>query len=187
MSHRYPHSLNTMSQNERWKPNTEWPHWGRDVLDHGHAIFNIAKQLDLLGLRAWTPIIVQWMGSYDGFEMHLLPELDPLNAVLTVLTEFAVNADKRVPASDVQRYQRKTEIASEFIGLPFIAYRAHWYNRPRKICRGWEPLQQTWMRFIESGEEADELWVSPTNHSPRPDLQTLQQFLLAPSKPGSIS
>ena len=174
-----------MHQNQRFTLAPEWPHWGRDTMDHGHAIFCIARQLSLLDLRDWTPTIVHWLGMYDGLEMHLPPEDDPFGAVLKVLVDFVVNV-RNVSTTTLQRTQRKAAIVNDLLDQQFIFWRANWSDRRTKIPREWHPLKQSWMAFIESGETAEELWFHKTESWPNPCLHDLQRFLLTPPCPGFV-
>jgi hypothetical protein len=174
-----------MRQHERFALPQEWPHWGRDTMDHAHAVFCIARQLALLDLRDWTPTMVHWLGMYDGLEMHLPPEEDPFAAVLQVLTNFVMFSHGST-FNALQRNQRRATIVTVLLDLPFMCWRASWGDQRMNKQRDWKPLEQSWMSFIESGERIEHLWLNKIEKWPNPSVHDHQRFLLPQIGPSPL-
>ena len=73
------------SQHEPHTANPHWPHWGRDALDHGHAIFAIAAHLRSMGMEHWLDRLTRWLSHYDGFERYVEEGHDPCVCVRDLL------------------------------------------------------------------------------------------------------
>lgn len=85
-----PETPKALSQHEPHRSNPEFPHWGRDELDHSHAIFAIAAHLRTLALEHWTPRIVRWLSFYDGIERWVDPGQEPCLCVRDLLASYVL-------------------------------------------------------------------------------------------------
>ena len=85
-----PETPKALSQHEPHRSNPEFPHWGRDELDHSHAIFAIAAHLRTLALERWTPRIVRWLSFYDGIERWVDPGQEPCLCVRDLLASYVL-------------------------------------------------------------------------------------------------
>lgn len=157
--------------------NADWPHWGRDAMDHGHAIFAVAAYLRALGLAQRVDRFIQWLAHYDGFERYVDEGQDPCICVRDVLARHAIQAS-RTAASCQQ--QLLWQIVQDILQLDFLRYRAFWGKGA--LCDGnarvWNPLKQTWLSFIEYHLPGEEIWVWQSDLPPYPPPQLLREHLL---------
>lgn len=172
-----PISPRLRTQHEPLQPNMAYPHFGRDELDHAHAVYSIARSLEQLGLADWLPVIVRWLGHYDGIERWLEDEFDPAIAVRQTLVRHAAtqgHADSTL--SCAQAGALKQAIVEDLLELDFVRYRADWGPYPKGRLR-WDPLHQSWLSFLTLGEASENLslWPSEQNSAYR---QELAVFLL---------
>lgn len=163
-----------------------YPAFGRTVLDHAHAAYSVVMLLQRLGLSSWTERLLTWLASYDGLEEHL--DCDPACSTRDVLFQHAVTCppvrEVRLRPPDVAR--RKSAIVDDLVALDFIRCRAYWGPFLVK-CRSWNPLEQTWLNFLETGPEWDDgeiglhIWTQ-LNGVPE-HLPAIRRFLLGPDAP----
>jgi hypothetical protein len=165
-----------------------YPAFGRTPLDHSHAPYCVVMLLQRLGLSCWTGRVLTWLASYDGLEQHL--DCDPACSTRDVLfhhvlTQAPVPAGP-LSAADIAR--RKRSIVDDLLTLEFLRCRAYW--GPFLVKRlAWEPLQQTWLNFLEAGPEwpdADNGLHIWTQHRGGPDhRRAVRVFLLGPGHGGA--
>lgn len=164
----------------KWhQPNPEFPNFGRDALDRGHAIYSIIEHLNTLGLKDWVPQFTHWLSQYDGLEMYAEDEEDPALCVRQVLAAYcARDSDSREQGGAL-----KTKIVADILELNFVRYRAHWGVDlvPDEQSRKWEPLKMSWFEFLQQGDpehptEALHIWIS--DKFPRPTFDELREHLL---------
>ena len=157
--------------------NAGWPHWGRDEMDHGHAIFAVAAYLRALGLHRQVERFIQWLGHYDGFERYVNEGQDPCMCVRDVLAGYA-NGCKAAKASGANE-ELLHKIVQDIARLDFLRYRAFWSTGA--LCDGharlWNPLKQTWLSFIEYHLPGEEIWVWQSELQPYPSLPLLREQL----------
>lgn len=132
-------------------PCKEYPRFGRDALDHAHAPYAIVMLLQQMGLAAWSPVLLGWLGRYDGLEEHLHLDEDPARCARDVLMRHAIQA---VPAdagrslSPEALRERKALIVQDLLELVFMRCKAYW--GPFLVRRVvWNPLEQPWMAFLD--------------------------------------
>ena len=180
-----PETPKALSQHEPHRSNPEFPHWGRDELDHSHAIFAIAAHLRTLALEHWTPRIVRWLSFYDGIERWVDPGQEPCLCVRDLLASYVLclrsadrphNADT---ATSMDASQLKQRIIDDLLCLDFLRYRAYWSRRMAQDGNAlvWVPLQQSWLSFVELARPGDELMVYLTACRITPPLETHRVFL----------
>lgn len=169
------------------QPNPEWPHWGRDALDHGHAIFAIASHLRTLALSAWFERLSNWLARYDGFERYVDEGCDPFICVRDCLAKLVASLHRpagqpepaTTPASGDGLLER---VVDAILSQEFLRYVAYWgrglLHEPG--ARVWNPLEQPWMEFVEAGREGEELLVWRAHYLPiQPTLAQHRAVLLA--------
>ncbi|WP_374008263.1 hypothetical protein [Delftia lacustris] len=169
------------SQLKSHQPDPEFPHFGRDALDHSHAIYSIIDHLTTLGLKGWVPQLTKWLAQYDGLEMYAEDEEDPHLCVRQVLANHC--SAKNSKDGQPQGEALKARIVEDILELNFIRYRAHWGIdlAPDKHSRKWEPLKMSWFSFLQQGDpehptEALHIWI--TDKFPRPTFDELRAHLL---------
>lgn len=158
----------------------------RTTMDRSHAVFAIAGHLRALGLRNWVGRIVQWLSRYDGLEEYVEPEDEPLVCVRDVLFRHVCRIGRWVAeippchtATDAM-LQLKNRIIDDLLKLNFVRYAAFWGDEPvpSDTCRRWQPLQQSWLEFLESRQEGDHLWIWQRSEGPNPSEISLREYLL---------
>lgn len=170
--------------------NPEWPHFGRDALDHGHAVFTIADHLRILGLQAWTNRLLKWLAHYDGFERYVEEDAhDPVLCVRDLLMRHVIGQGQKGPgpvgrehADAQQAWQQECKhlIVNDILRQEFLRYRAFWGANPmpQPISRHWQPMEQSWLSFIENHRPGELLWVWLSPREPKPSLSLLRAHLL---------
>ena len=141
------------------QPNPEWPNWGRDALDHGHAIFAIAAHLRTLGLSSWFERLSAWLARYDGFEKYVDEGCDPFICVRDALAGVVL----QIKGGRGQRKRTAVlkEVVEVILAQEFLRYVAYWgrglvHDRDARV---WNPLAEPWMEFLEQGADGQELIV----------------------------
>lgn len=174
------------SQHEPLLANPQWPHWGRDPLDHGHAIYAIAAHLRTLGLESWFIRLARWLSHYDGFEHYVEEGHDPCISVRDLLASYVTRW--RTPTTAPAAAARpggepalKNRVLEDILRLDFIYYRAYWGRGliHEADARVWNPLAQPWMHFLEIGRPGEELLSWRALMPPRPTLAEHRAVLLA--------
>lgn len=102
----------------------------RERLD---ALDRIGCHLDALGEPEWHGIIVEWLHQFDGLELYLWPENDPIMQVLGVVQGY-VEQERSVSPED---------LAHDLAGLAFVGLAA----RRETGGERWDPLSEkfdTW-------------------------------------------
>lgn len=182
----YPLTARARSQHEPLIANQAFPHWGRDSLDHGHAIFAVSHHLSSLALDDWTARVVRWLSHYDGFERWVDEGHDPCMCVRDLLASY-VGRWRSLPSSLEQRpamacktSQLKHQIVDDLLKLNFVRYRAFWGRDqvPDETARMWNPLLQPWLSFVESGKPGEGLVVFEAIQKLHPPLHAHSAFLL---------
>jgi hypothetical protein len=129
-----------------------FPALGRTVLDHAHASYCVVLLLQPLGLSSWSERLLTWLGSYDGLEEHL--DCDPACSTRDVLFQHAVACPpvRGIHLRPAAVARRKAAIVDDLLALDFLRCRAYWgpFLDQR---RAWNPLEQTWLSFLETGPE----------------------------------
>lgn len=167
-------------QFEAPRPDPCYPHFGRDEMDHAHAIFCIAQSLASLGLSDWLPRLVQWLGHYDGLETMLEDQDDPAICVRQVLLQHVVDrskiqqAGRRLDAESLKR-----AIVQDLMKLDFVSFRAY-LGEVGQHRTYWEPLKQSWLRFRE-GRLSEEHLGGWYTENVQPIVQQVSDFLLCGS------
>jgi len=188
------HPPRLQAQLSALQANPEWPHFGRDALDHGHAVFTIVEHLRILGLQTWTNRLVKWLAHYDGFERYVEDDAhDPILCVRDLLMRHVIGQGQRQghkgPARSnhdpgetcpVAPQALKSLIVNDILRLEFLRYRAFWGANPvpQSTSRHWQPLTQTWLSFIEHRLPGESLWVWLSPREPLPSLSLLRAHLL---------
>ncbi len=172
------------AQHEAPRPDPDYPQLGRDEMDHAHAVFSIARSLDQLGLSAWLPTLIQWLGQYDGLETMLEDQYDPAICVRQVMLQHVVQHAMESPragdAADASALKRA--IVRDLLQLDFVCYCAY-FGEPQKPRLIWRPLEPSWLRFRE-GREGEEQLCGWYSENVQPYLNQLSTFLLSDG-PGS--
>ncbi|WP_407280383.1 hypothetical protein U5817_08325 [Aromatoleum evansii] len=122
------------------------------------AIVTIGHFLEGLGEPGWRSVLLGWLGRYDGLEVYLYLEDDP---VLTVRDLLARYVEALRPADPVR-------LAADLAALPFCRYRA------QRGDEKWRPLAETFSSFCRG--TTVEVWES---ERPAPPPQVLENWLLA--------
>ena len=174
-----PETPKALSQHEPHRSNPEFPHWGRDELDHSHAIFAIAAHLHSLALEHWTPRMVRWLSFYDGIERWVDPGQEPCLCVRDLLATYVLRFSGADRARKANTGQLKQCIIDDLLRLDFLRYRAYWSRRMAQDGNAlvWVPLQQSWLSFVELARPGDELMVYLTDCRITPPLETHRVFL----------
>ncbi len=169
------------------QPNPGWPHWGRSDTDHSHAIFAVTAYLCFLGLGQHVGAFVRWLGHYDGFECWVEDEAhDPVISVRDTLAVYAAGSGTLLSASsDAQAVLR--DVVQRICRLPFMRYRAFWGRSVVRdaTSRLWNPLEQSWLSFIEEHRAGEKLWVWEGEKPLAPAATLLR--VLAPAQSGHSS
>jgi hypothetical protein len=126
------------------------------------ALVSIGHQLAALGQPAWHDVVVDWLGHYDGLEVYLYPEEDPVVLVHAVLQQYIAQGRRLTPEG----------LAHDIAALPFVALAA------RRLSHGprWNPLAEQFSSWTE-GDLVD-VWEALEPGSIRDMTQTrlLVQF-----------
>lgn len=170
------------SQHEPHVANSGWPNWGRDALDHGHAVFAMAAHLKSLNLTGWITTVVNWLGHFDGFEAYVEEGDDPIIAVRNLLASYVARLRPGRLLGDLAlaAHELKQHIVDDLLGMEFLRYRAYWgrglVHEPD--ARVWNSLAQPWLEFVESGEPEEQLMVWRSGDRPYPALDEHRLALL---------
>ena len=153
------------SQHEGALVNHAFPHWGRDALDHGHAIFAIVSHLQGLKLEAWASRVVHWLSFYDGIERYVDYEHDPCVSVRDLLASYLLNL--RPLGGFNPPFDLRSAIIRDLVKLEFLRYRAYWgkgliHDADARI---WSPFKQTWLSFLDQGKPDEHLMVFMTDET----------------------
>lgn len=146
-----------------------WPSQGRDVTDREHAVYSIVRHLDLLKLAGWSHTLLLWLANYDGFEVYMPDEDDPVKRVKELLGKYVTQG----------KTPEMGRIAVDLCAMPFLMHRAAWVTESvdRRARRDWMPLSQPWLEFVETRAPGEELHVW-TSTNPFPPLEMLRHHLL---------
>ena len=173
------------SQLEPHVANPEWPHWGRDALDHGHAVFAISAHLRTLGLEHWLPRLMRWLSHYDGFERYVEDGHDPCVCVRDLLASYVtrfrvLQSPPLIRTLACHPGELLKSVVNDILRLDIVYYRAYWgrglYHD--QDSRAWNPLNQSWLSFIESGRPGEELFSWRAHVPPKPTLDQHRTVLL---------
>ena len=90
------------------------------------GVMTISHYLESLGEPGWRGVLLQWLGRYDGIEVYMFPEEDPVLAVQELLGAYVEQGKSLDPE----------EFSAELADLHFCHYRARRDSDRKK----WEPL-----------------------------------------------
>lgn len=121
------------------------------------AVITIGHFLEGLGEPGWRSILLRWLGQYDGLEVYLYPEDDPVLAVRDLLAGYVDLLEPLDPA----------RLAADVSALPFCHFRA------QRGGERWEPLVEPFTAFCRGATV--EVWES---ERPHPRREVLQNWLL---------
>lgn len=156
---------------------TDWPKFGRDVLDTQHVPFAIAGHLAELGLETWTHHLLTFLSRYDGLESRIEhPQDVPLVAVRDLLAEFTMYRQVVV-----DKGRLKQSIAQRISRLAFVYCRVMWVNPKTQEYRNWNPLREKWLDFVDDNKTlTNELrtWSAP---KPNPPPMAIECYLMGQS------
>lgn len=122
------------------------------------AIVTIGHFLEGLREPGWRSVLLRWLGRYDGLEIYLYPEDDPVLSVRALLARYVEASSTADPA----------RLAADLSALPFCRYRAKRGNEK------WQPLAEPFSSFCRG--TTVEVWES---ERPMPPREVLQDWLLA--------
>ncbi len=144
---------------------SSFPYLGRDQMDRQRAIFTITESLNFLGHEARTSTLVRWLGRFDGLEMHLEEDQDPILCVRKLLLQSVGNQPSDSNASSLCTWEW---LISSILRLDFVQTHSGWGSDTRSRIK-WDPLAQTWLEFLEEGREGETLttWMPGSGN---PDL-----------------
>lgn len=117
----------------------------RHLADETHAVYAIARYLNLLKLHGWCDVLMLWLGQYDGLERYLEPSENPPVAVRELLAGYVASGQQLFPKT----------IATDLANLPFLHYRARLLTADEKY---WDPLEISFIEFVQGGDVA--VWRS---------------------------
>ena len=146
----------------------QFPYLGRDTLDRQRTIFNITDALNQLNQAARTNALLRWMGRFDGIEAHLEDDQDPFLCIWAVLQAELKSSDAGKLAVNETQEQAWERIVSAIMRLDFVHTHSSW-GTPTKSRLKWNPLEQTWLEFLELGKFGESLttWMPGSGN---PDL-----------------
>ncbi len=141
---------------------TDFPHLGRDLMDRQQAIFTITESLICLGHEGRTSALLRWLGRFDGLEMHLEEDEDPVLCVRQLLLQHVGNQPTNT------KHRTWEWLISSILRLHFVQTHSCWGTETKSRIK-WDPLAQTWMEFLEEGMEGETLstWMPGAGN---PDL-----------------
>ena len=99
------------------------------------GVMTISHYLESLGEPGWRGVLLQWLGRYDGIEVYMFPEEDPVLAVQELLGAYVEQGKSLDPE----------EFAAKLADLHFCRYRARRDSDRKK----WEPLAESFAAFCE--------------------------------------
>ena len=99
------------------------------------GVMTIGHYLESLGEPGWRAVLLQWLGQYDGLEVYMLPEDDPVLAAQELLGAYVQEGRSLDPA----------EFSADLADLHFCYYRARRDSDRKK----WEPLAESFALFCE--------------------------------------
>ncbi len=183
--HPHRHKARLTSQHEPHAANPHWPHWGRDALDHGHAIFAIAAHLRSMGMEHWLDRLTRWLSHYDGFERYVEEGHDPCVCVRDLLASHVTRLRHLFTSEPAQSSgggpgRLLDTLVHDILQLDFIYYRVYWgrglvHDRDARV---WNPLRQPWMSFLDSGLPGQELISWRAQLPPQPSLAQHRAVLM---------
>jgi hypothetical protein len=153
---------------------TDWPKFGRDVLDSQHIPFAIAGHLAELGLETWTHHLLTFLSRYDGLESRIEhPQDVPLVAVRDLLAEFTMYRQVVV-----DKTRLKQSIAQRISRLLFVYYRVSWVNPRTQEYRYWNPLREKWLDFVDDNKTLTSELRTWSAHRPNPPPMAIECYLM---------
>lgn len=133
----------------------------RHLADNSHAVYAIARYLNILKLHGWCDVLMLWLGQYDGLERYLDPRESPPVAVRELLARYVASGQQLFPKT----------IAADLANLPFLHYRARILTDAENH---WNPVETSFIEFAQNGEVA--VWWSD---DPVPDPNVTKAYLLS--------
>lgn len=159
------------------------PDFGRDKLDHAHAVFVITESLRVLGLTAWTATLLHFLGRFDGIEMHIDEESDPLLCVRQVLLSHVADSGRAcsgVVEKGLAQHSKSLmqRIVTELMQQDFLHHRSYWSAQPPRPRLQFDSLQHSWLEFITLGQPGEEVWCwRPERGNPRVAMEWGERLL----------
>jgi hypothetical protein len=111
----------------------------RDLGDEEHAIYAVAKYLDVLKLGQWCGVVINWLGQFDGLERYALEENWPVMEVRDMLASYVGRGQP----------MHARELVKELVALPFVLFCAKQDLMPGR----WNPLETTFIEYEYSGKQ----------------------------------
>lgn len=141
-------------------PQLQFPFLGRVPLDRSGAVFTIIETLKQLGQERRTSTLMCWLGRFDGLEMHLEEEHDPLLCVRQLLLSFVVTHTSLEYARPTRQAACWKQIVQSILRLDFVHSHSSWGTdtKPRLV---WNPMAQPWLEFLNEGRAGEALttWI----------------------------
>lgn len=137
--------------------------------DSHHAVFQLPKELAVLGLGDWVSRLMQFLSHYDGIERLMDPrESEPVIFTRQVVLAEILQLNGGGEVFDSQAIKRR--IAKALSEAAFTGVGAYWRletqrdDLPKRIP--WNPLKQKWLDFLDDAPlEYDQYWLSILNPS----------------------
>jgi len=147
------------------------------------AIMSIAHMLQGLGQPAWISPVLDWLGQYDGLELVVFKDQDPVLLSAAALAELVQQrADSGVSAA-----VSPAELADKLVGQNFCQLRA----RVGYEGREWNPATERFMDYLTQIKPVVIPHVWSTGYTPagtaalRDRLVENLTHIQNPPKPGS--
>ncbi len=148
-------------------PQLQFPFLGRVPLDRSGAVFTIIETLKQLGQERRTSTLMCWLGRFDGLEMHLEEEHDPLLCVRQLLLSFVVTYTSLEYARPTRQAACWKQIVQSILSLDFVQSHSSWGTdtKPRLV---WNPMAQPWLEFLKEGRAGETLttWIPESGNPP---------------------
>ena len=117
------------------------------------AVVTIGHFLEGLGEPGWRSVLLCWLGRYDGLEVYLYPEDDPVLTVRDLLARYVEALRPPDPAL----------LAADLAALPFCRFRpsANW-NLPKvPLAPTLHVVRFTLLKTTSAGATGDRLEPMP--------------------------
>jgi len=129
--------------------------------DVQHAVFAIVRNLSILKLHTWCPVLLLWLAQYEGLEAYLEPDDNPAIAMRDLLAHYIATGEHVFPK----------KLVTDLSSLAFVRYRAALTNDSRTQ---WDPRLSSFLEFAQRGDVS--VWLS---EAPLPSLCDIQDFLIS--------
>lgn len=132
----------------------------RHATDVQHAVFAIVRNLSILKLHTWCPVLLLWLAQYEGLETYLDPDESPPIAIRDLLARYIATGEHVFPK----------KLVIDLSSLAFVRYRAALTEDSRTQ---WDPRLSSFIEFAQRGDVS--VWLS---EAPLPSLCDIQDSLL---------